>query len=175
MLGTGITRWPSDLTKKTNDDLALAPDSFSAVASGVLDVKFVAAFTERVHVVFYLPFVVLFLLILSRNSYFDRWPWPFGLDFIFIVNFVIAFTCSWCIRRVAAKVKSEAIYNMKLAKNLSCANPELSQRISMAIEYTEGVQRGAYSNWLHNPSVIGTLVPTGSAGLIAIVRLLLGY
>jgi hypothetical protein len=181
-LGTGVTRWPDALFKNmkektgfhtAKDDKVVARIN-DEVVSGMLDVRFVADYTARINTVLYLPFIALCLLLLSRNSYFDRWPWPFALQFIFILNFALTFVCSWCIRRASSKVKSDAIRRMTLAEMHQSDDSGASDRIDRAMKYTDDIRDGAYASWLLDPSVIGTLIPTGSAGLIAILIALFG-
>lgn len=181
-LGTGVTRWPDEVVKKKETELGFdsskpneeLPKPFREVISGLVDVEFVADYTIRINTVLYLPYIALFLLLISRNSYFDRWPWPPGLKFIFIFNFTLTFVCSWCIRRVASKVKADAIHRMHLAQMSKNINPSDQKRIKHIIKFIDDIKGGAYSSWLLDPTVIGALIPTGGAGLIALLKVLFG-
>ena len=55
-----------------------------------LDVQLIAELTGRVSRLIYLPFIVFFVLLVSRNSWWDHWPWSASLVTIFVLNLSLA-------------------------------------------------------------------------------------
>jgi hypothetical protein len=99
------TRWPENLLHET----AAKKGVQEGHLKGWLDVDFAAVQTEEVGKLMLFPFLVLLLIIISRNSYFDDWTWPLGLSAIFAVDFLLAGTCWAVVRRSARAVQKAAL------------------------------------------------------------------
>ena len=83
---------------------------------GHLDVDFAAVKTRETGRLLLLPFLIQFLMLFSRNSYFDNWSWPITLNAILITNMLMAAVAWAILRRAAANVRREAL--KKLEGNL---------------------------------------------------------
>lgn len=170
-LGDGASAWPAKFEEHWKTKTGLAGKDLN----GYHDVRFVAEHTHHVNRVVYLPFVILCLMLVSRGQYFDRWSWPHGLRFVFLLNFMLTMVCMWCVRRVAAQVRQTAIDDLEATQMQNADKPQYQKQLAELVAQIRSVRTGAYTSWLHDPSVVGILIPTGGAGLFALIRFLLGY
>lgn len=122
------TNWPEKLLKKKAAEHRVQ----AADLAGWLDVRFAAEKSEEAGRLIYLPFIIQFIFILSRNSYFDRWTWPSSLIAIFIGNILLA-SAAWVILRSAAcEIRREATGAME--KSLAEAQRDLDREMEAAAD-----------------------------------------
>lgn len=88
------THWPACAYDQLQTKL-IAP----AELAEYLDIRFIAMRTEVVGNVIYLPFIIYFLIIISRISLFDNWDWPVGLLIILASNVALALLAAILLRR----------------------------------------------------------------------------
>ena len=79
ILSTQKTAWPASLCGQVGHPRQLDLDD----VSDYLDVRVIADRTRVITPLVVYPFVILFILLISRNSYFDHWDWPPGVILIF--------------------------------------------------------------------------------------------
>jgi uncharacterized membrane protein len=66
-----------------------------------MDIRMIAMRTKAVGRYVYYPFVIFFLLVISRNSLFDDWDWPPGLIVILALSIGLAIVGALMLRRAA--------------------------------------------------------------------------
>ena len=152
-----------------------------------IDVDFAAAKSEGTSRLLFYPFVVLFLLLVSRASYIDAWSWPTALIGVFVFNIILG-CASWVIlRREARLIREDAtrIYSetldrifKKMADENAKSTPskrltgfldgqrETIERMQKA---TAAEHRGAYEHFIQDPAVLAMLVPSSALGIVAIL------
>ncbi|HTH48173.1 MAG TPA: hypothetical protein VMB21_11720 [Candidatus Limnocylindria bacterium] len=81
--------------------------------SWLLDVKFTAIKTEEPARLLVYPVLILILMLLSRNNYFDDWTWPGALLAIFVLNVVILIGCIFYVRKAAREVRKTALNQLE--------------------------------------------------------------
>jgi hypothetical protein len=171
-----VTNWPRTLLEAHKDNLGVRRSDLD----GYLNVIFAAEKSQETGKLVLLPFLIQFLMLLARNSYFDNWTWPPTLIFIFLGNVVLSAMAWIILRRSAARLKVNALET--LAHNLietdrdiashirTIPSPEVRriglQEIKRRIE--EEV-RGAYARWFQDPAVLAMLVPTGLLGILSVL------
>jgi hypothetical protein len=187
-----FTVWPPALLEKHAAELRVNQDHLE----GYLDVQFAAEKTQETGKLILLPFLIQFLMLVARSSYFDNWTWPPGLLFIFIGNMVLAATAWGILRRAAARLKTKALDELR--HNLRAIEAELAAEKKPAAntiansapapqadsEFAVKVQklgleeikrrietelRGAYARWLQDPAFLAILIPTGLFGILSIL------
>jgi hypothetical protein len=99
------TRW-SDFTCARFRDRSGINEEY---LSDWIDINFIAQRTRDVDRLIYYPFAVLFLMILARLPFFDRWTWPVSLIAILGLNSVIALLAVCRLRLTAEKARSFAL------------------------------------------------------------------
>ncbi len=103
------TAWPKKLVTQAQDRFGVQEEDLP----GYLDVQFAAEKSEETGKLILIPFIIQFLFILSRNSYFDNWTWPGTLVAIFVCNILLACTGWMILRRCAKNIRLEAMKKLK--------------------------------------------------------------
>ena len=75
-----------------------------------IDLQFVARRTKCVTGLIYYPFIVLSLLLISRNPVFDNWRMPTGLMVLALLSVGIVLGCVVALRRVAENSRQHALH-----------------------------------------------------------------
>lgn len=185
-LGDHRTAWPL----KVLEYYAIVKGVRMEHLDGWLDVKFAALKTQEAWKLLIWPFLLLFLLMVSRNTYFDSWTWPKVLVAIFLMNFVIVAVCWAKVRRMANKVRQEALKELEEDISIITAsdNTHFSiptsegrmapldkqsyvKRLKKLRQEIESNREGAFANWIQDPAYLAVFIPTGTGTiLIAILE-----
>ena len=184
--------WPEALTEKWARQKGLRAGDFD----GWLKVRFAADKTRETGRLMFTPFVIFFLLLLSRNSYFEAWTWTRSSIAIFAANFVIAATC-WAVVRHSARhlraaasaqlaevkqqveVRGEKTITVPLpetpavsaATGLTVACPKRTylKRLEELADDIKKERRGAFAHWIQDPTYIALFIPTGVTGILTVL------
>jgi hypothetical protein len=168
--------WPTEKTEQFKKDDKLWKLS-SEEQNEWTTIRFIARRTEAVGKMIYYPFLVLFLLIISRNHFFDAWKWPMSLIIIQGFNVSFALFSALHLRRTAEKArqKSLARLNERLSRELGSltdgkTNSNRAEQIRLVIRLIENNDEGAFAP-LSNQPIIGALaMPFGGASIMAAVE-----
>ena len=104
-LGQHRTNWPESYIHNIVKQKQVNPEYLA----GYADVYFTAMHTKEVSSIVYYPFLIVLLMVIARNEYFENWPWPASLLIMLIISVMFIWFCSFCIRRAARHVKREAL------------------------------------------------------------------
>jgi hypothetical protein len=146
-----------------------------------IDLQLIADLTEQVGRLLYFPFIIFAILLVSRNSIWDRWPWPLGLVIIFSLNLVFAVTSVLILQHAAKKAREVAIETLldkiNTFKGVTSSNPTQNSlsRAEELLEELRNIRRGAFSPFWENPVVGAVLLPSGSAAIIELVTYFLSH
>ncbi|MHC4741553.1 MAG: hypothetical protein ACYS8Z_06570 [Planctomycetota bacterium] len=179
-----VTEW-SDFLRKPTDGILYLPhdktlntpdsdedDAYDDAYAEWLDIKFIAARTEAVGKLIYYPFIILFIMILARNRYFDNWNFPPFLIAIFIMNFGFALICGCILRWEAEKSRDIALRRLQalLVRATAKGNKRCTKWLETIIDDIKSVRRGAYSPFSENPVLHAILIPSGGVSLLTLLR-----
>jgi len=126
-----------------------------------IDVKLVAARTEEIGGLIFYPFIVLFLMIVARASFFDRWDWPPSIILIFGLNSVYAAYAVWALRLDAEKLRRSALQKIqeRTLPLLAGGNEGLLEQLRALGDEIKHCDQGALAPVLQQPFVKAILVP----------------
>ncbi len=191
-LNDAETAWDERYLARLKEETRLEDEDLA----GYADVQFVAAYTRDVGNLIYMPFIILFIMLVSRTQYFDRWPWTPGLLIITSLSALIAFLSAFRVRFAAANVRKEALKILEQAKLREQAQPPapaqsmvahlmsvFSSRkqppagakppkesyialLQSAIDRIKHESAGAYAPWLKDNAVLAGLLTTFGAALL---------
>jgi hypothetical protein len=142
-----------------------------------MGIELIAERTTVIGNFIYFPFIVMFLLAISRHSYLDNWDFPVALIVIFILNVILIVGNALVLRRSAEKAKREAIKRLesRLTQLPSQTTEEIKQRqqIDWAINAIRNNQRGAFLPFTQHP-IFGAAValPSGGYGIVLLLEYL---
>jgi len=179
-LNLPVTQWPEyeQGEFKRLKDLGLRPEDYSEY----LDVQLSADLTQRLGHMVYFPFIPVFLIMLSRISYFDDWTLPWELMLIVTVSLIYTAYCALQLHKAAIRVKANALRhlnNQKLAvvKQASTADADDAEKdageqhiaqIDFLIEELGKLHTGAFRPWYEQPLIKALLWLMGSISLFAV-------
>ncbi len=167
------TRWPKEVLNRAVGRLGADPRDVAEY----LDVEVIAARTEAVGRLIVYPFVVLFLVIVSRATLFDNWSWPLSLLLVLSMSSAYAVVCAVVLRRAAERARAETVERLRanLLHAVGGAEPGAPARcaqIRLLIERVQELRQGAFAHWSHNPLVKAILLPFGGLGLLTLLEVL---
>ena len=162
-------------TAKTYSDLLTPGDADQPheYVADWLDIRFIARTTEGVNRVLYYPSLVLFFSIAARMSYFDNWGYPPLVLITYCVPFVYLIGLEIALQLGARRARAGALRRMRdqlhQAQYGNQNNQDKAQRIRrMMTEITE-LREGAFRPFADNPILHALLIPSGGAGLLAVL------
>lgn len=181
LFNQGITFWPESARVLSARHRLLNEEELAEY----LDIRLIAARTEVVCPLINYPFVILVLMIVARNSYFDNWDWPWSLIIILALNLGWAIYCSVRLFRAARKARSTAIDRLSDHRlhSLHHANdvqsPEgraqAQTRVKMieeTINEIRDLSRGAFAPLSNQPFFRAILFTSGSIGVGSLLQYL---
>ena len=113
------------------------------------------------------PFVVLFLMIISRLTYFDRWDWPLSLVAIIGLNSLYAIVAAAILRRSAERTRSESLTTLREERIRCLAKGEdrAVRLLDRLIDEIKSLSQGVFAPISQQPVVRAFLVPFGGIGV----------
>lgn len=165
-LSATTTRWPAAVANGQRvpaDDLA-----------NLLDVQLIAARTKVVGGLIVVPFVAIFLTIVSRLKVFDDWDWPLALILILGVQALISLSAAVHLRRTAEHARGMSLQRLdeRRLEELGLDTPRskaLLPQLETLLEAVRGMRQGAFSPWFQHPIVRAVLMPFGGIGLLTAI------
>ncbi|MCP4895873.1 MAG: hypothetical protein GY906_02775, partial [bacterium] len=170
---TTNTSWPPTAIKRVKQERGLEREE----AAEWLEVQFIAERTAVVGRFVVLPFIAFFFLLISRNSYFDLWLWPFSLLLVFGVLSVFIIASGLILRRAAESSRQTSLLILsKLRSRFTGSEDKKEQRrhaqIELTIEELKNLKTGAFAPWSQHPLVRAIILPFGGAGTVLVLEVL---
>jgi hypothetical protein len=140
-----------------------------------LDIELIADLTENVGRLIYYPSLVFLVMLISRDAWWDRWPWPTGLMAVFICNFGIAAVSVLILQRSANQARSSGVARLKESLQLlqKKRQPDADLRMPSPtadlLERIEAIDRGAFVASYSSPVWPAVIIPWGGAALFSVV------
>jgi hypothetical protein len=162
------THWPKELVELYGESKG------SHGLAEWLDIKFIASHTEAVGKLIYFPFIVLLVMFVARNRYFDNWNFPISLIILFLLNATYALCCACMLRHEAEKTRRVALDRLQKERveAMGCDDESLTRQLGAMIEEIESIRQGAYSPFTANPVLHAILIPSGGISLVTLLRFL---
>lgn len=135
-----------------------------------LDIRLIASRTEAVGKLIYYPFIVLLLMIVSRNGLFDNWNWPLSMTIIYSIDVALALYCGMKMRRSAEEARTMAVESLNRDLVLSRDNSFVGKKIQDMLDEVQSIRRGAFSPFSANPVIGAVLIPSGGLMLFALLE-----
>jgi len=161
------TKWPPPLIGKpaeaSNMDQKDLPEW--------LGIQFIAKRTEAVGRLIFYPFIVLFLMIVSRNSFFDHFDWPISLLLLFGLLAAYAIVCVITLRNSAEKARKQAIRQLKekLIVVQAAGDENKAKPITYTLAEIAAIEGGAFAPFSQHPVLKALAMPFGGAGLLTLL------
>lgn len=139
-----------------------------------LDIDFIARGTDFVGPLIYYPFIVISILIISRSGVFDHWTWPVALLIIVCFNAGYAAFSVIYLRRTAENARKRSLKRLHAMLMAYTATGEgegkEAKTIREATLLIQNEDRGAFAAISQQPLAKALLLPSGSAGIWALLQ-----
>lgn len=157
----------------------------------LLAVRLIADRSDVVGSLVTYPFIALFVMLVSRNGFFDQWHWSVPLIVIFSLTSFYALSAAWGLRRAAERARGQAMD--RLRERVSCAlggkrpdeevgedvPPEgvppaeaadlRARQLELMAEEIRQTRTGAFTPWSRHPIIKALLIPIGGLGAVALL------
>lgn len=150
------------------------------LAKNKLKMDLISRLAGDVNSFIYYPFIILFLLILSRSHYFDNWHYTPLLFMIISFTAVIAVGSAVRLRSAAINTKEDLLEKLKLCY-LQSITHEAQQKngaqhhgIKLLTEEVKNMNTGPFQPIERHPIVLSLLMPLGSVGGLYLIEYFLG-
>lgn len=157
--------WKSDWPQKVEEGLGF----------GLL-IHLIAQHTEVVGRLIFYPFIVWFLIFVSRLHYFDNWHTHLSLALVISLGAVYAWCSAVILRQSAEKFRKVALVRLSQevieARVDAAISSEQRGYLESVLRDVETIRRGAFAPYLQNPVLQTLLVPFGGLGGLQLLDLL---
>ena len=139
-----------------------------------IDLRFVAQRTRCVAGLIYYPFIVLSLLLLSRNPVFDNWRTPTAALVLAGLSGAVVLGCVVALRRVAETSRAHALADIDDALLRANADrpagaPTATPQLELLRRHIEQLHEGAFAPWSQQPLLKALLLPFATFGGTALL------
>ena len=142
-----------------------------------LDIRFIAHRTEAVGKLIYYPFLILFLMVISRNRYFDNWDIPLGLVILLTLSLMYAISSACLLRSAAEHARQMAVQNLKEKfvalkgnTNGEKVTGQSAEQLELTIKEIESISEGAFRPFTQHPVFRAIALPTGGYGVLMLIE-----
>ena len=159
--------WPQALTER----LKLQSAENVAKARELMKIELIAKRTDLVNRLVRYPFIVLLIMMVARNNYFDNWHFPLMMMVGWAVNVFLAVAAALLLYRAAEQARDAGVarLNHVVLQGLdrgAAGEPEV-KLTRQVIEDIEAVGQGAFSPLWQQP-----VVESSMYGLLALLQYL---
>jgi hypothetical protein len=122
------------------------------------------------------PLYVLFLMIVARNGYFDRWTFPPSLILAYFVMFGLLAFSSMKLWSHGRKLRGEVLASLQqhLATAQWQRDTVLAANIEKVIDEVANLKKGVYGTWHNQPVWSTILYPLGGVTILSFLDFMAG-
>jgi hypothetical protein len=141
----------------------------------VLDTELIADLTETVGKLVYFPAVIFLLMLLARDSWWDRWAWPPGLLIMFVVSFGLSAVSVIIVQQSARKARQRSIQRLEerqqewQSRQRSTPEADAPTQMDRMLQRLRHLERGAFVPFYANPVWSALAIPWGGSALFDIL------
>ena len=145
-----------------------------------IDLQLIAELTEHVGGLAYYPSLLVLLLVVARNSWWDCWAWPFPVIVVFFANFILALASVIILQRAAQKAKmaAEESLTAKVKMLQARVSPSIAQnnaaQAEQLLDEVRNLQRGAFVPFWKNPVVGAIFLSSGGTTMLQLFVWMMG-
>jgi hypothetical protein len=167
---------PKESDSPSKDTEHREKDTAVAALSEWMLVQLIARRTDVVGKLFFFPFIVWSLIIISRLHYFDNWHTPLGLIIIISLSAVLAWVYAVNLRRSAEKLRRSVIKRLdQQLVGIYADDPENKADatfIQHVLKEVKDLKTGAFASYVQQSALQSLLVPIGGISGLKILELL---
>jgi len=176
----GLGRKPGSNENEDTATMEKDPNYDGTILAEWIDMKLIEQLTERVGRLVYCPFIVFFILLVSRNNWLDRWSWPPSLVIIFSLNLALAAASMLILQNAALKARDTGLEHLRAkveaAEQNAAPSPQVNQAVvaRKLLDELQSMDKGAFAPLWQNPLMGAILIPSGGSVLIQMLSYFFG-
>jgi len=124
--------------------------------------------TDEVGKLIFYPFIVWFLMFLSRVQLFDNWQTPVGLAIVITMSAVYAWSSAFFLRQSAEGARAGTVRFLRERRAAAIfhdqPDEERVKRIEFTLKEISDLREGAFAPFTKHPLVQALFVPFGGVG-----------
>jgi hypothetical protein len=136
-------------------------------------VQLIAMRTETIGKLIFYPFIVWFVIFVSRLDYFDNWRTPVGLAVVITMGALYAWSCAFLLRQSAERARTSVVNRLKklLFHVLTdeSRDHDMVDHIQFVINEVKSMREGAFAPVMQHPLVQALVVPFGGVGGVYLI------
>lgn len=164
--------WPDEIVNNYCHKYGLCKNA----ATQKLLMDFVEKLAGAVNSFIYYPFIILFLMILSRSHYFDNWHYTPLLFLMISFTALIVLLTAIRLRRTAIDARDHVLekldhdYWLSLSNEVQEKNNDRAMRTKLLMEEINNLNKGPFLPLSQHPVVLSIFLPIGSVGGLYMVE-----
>ncbi len=166
------TEWPTHILEKFRKERNMDP----SLLEEWLDIRFIAERTDSIGKMMYYPFLILFLMVVSRHTAFDNWDFPLGLIIILSLSAMFALWAAFVLRRAGEKARRKAVRSLRnklfQLKGEGEGHRHRFEQVQMTIQEIESNRAGAFAPLGQHPIFRSVAFPSGAFGILVLIEYL---
>lgn len=169
-----MSLYPKNTYKQCNATRELDSDKLIAE---YIDIRLIAEQTRALSPLIYYPFIIAFLMIVSRINYFDAWDWPIRLALVYcaILGYAIYSACR--LRHYAETARSDALEKVKrqLFKHTTMGEQNRANAAREIMNEIQSIRDGAFAAFSKHPLLGAILLPSSGFSIWVLLQHLPHY
>ncbi|HMU64525.1 MAG TPA: hypothetical protein PKD35_07545 [Nitrosomonas sp.] len=142
--------------------------------SSYLNFQFIAALSERIGKLIFLPFAMIFFLVIARNELFEKLDFPFSLILLsFLAISYVLFTF-YLVRSNAVKLRDDLLNQCQIALSHD-PKPDQIESINQLINSINTTKKGVYASFTQRPAIQAFLLPLSGLGGNELINYLMNF
>ncbi|HJT19235.1 MAG TPA: hypothetical protein VJ746_02115 [Nitrospira sp.] len=165
---SSLHRHRANLSTNWTETRMTPPGLPQDVASNWLVIRLTAYHTAVFKTFTTYPLYVLFLVIVSRNRYFDYWTFPAQLVLAYTIMFALSTFCSMQLWSRGSKLRNDAIEDLHHARYVAHqqGHHEVAAQIKRIEKEIKNLKSGIYGSWVDQPIWNILLYPVGGITIL---------
>ncbi|MEO8626689.1 MAG: hypothetical protein ABI612_01110 [Betaproteobacteria bacterium] len=137
-----------------------------------ITIQAIADRTQAVGRLIYWPFAILFLIILARNSLFERWSTPPSVVLSIGISAAIVIYAAIKLRRTTEAMRSAYMDRLNSARLIARGSGDaaLAGQLDLLIDQSKTLKRGAFAPYSDQPFIRAMLLPLAGFASSALIE-----
>ena len=163
--------WPPGVCQHFRDEAGFSGEDLNDYIS----FRLIAFRSEAVGRLIYYPFLILFLVVAARSSYWAHWDWPPSMILIISLNALYAVYAVTSLRRAAEAARATFLDRLRVRLIRAMGRRDQMQLVRQIRELVKDVEErtdGAFAPISQQPVIKAVLMPFGGAGILSLLQYL---
>ncbi len=139
-----------------------------------LNFQFIAALSERIGKLIFLPFAMVFFLVIARNELFEKLDFPFPLILLSFVAISYVLFTFYLVRSNAVKLRDDLLNQCQIALSHD-PKPDQIEPINQLINSINTTKKGVYASFTQRPAIQAFLLPLSGLGGNELINYLMNF